>query len=275
MDARCTSFLQNQLFVDHLRYALIWYSSDQAQDFDQWLRIPIRDIRVLQQLAREHYERDALIDPGGDIQLVYDSFARLLRGLDERGESSERLILWYATLDELNPYRDGPVVQGHPASAAAVWIKTLKGWARNDMLELRLTVHDVDPLILETYLEQVYLPVQKVRTQKRQVASSWRDNEKNRSEWDNYLWRIYYEEVRTTPAGFLFFDFERMRYREWWRKVRVYMNETQQGALLDELIEELYRTDLPVRIERWTLMTLDEAFEVDVYPIFEKVARDW
>jgi len=254
-------------------FSLYWCTADQMQEFERWHRMPIVDVCFLQKLAKEHYERAALIDPGASVQLVYDSFRQLLVDMDLGEENSENFTLWYATLHASDPCSNEPAVEGTSSGAADLWVKTLNRWVRDDMLEIRFAMHNIDKKVTSSYLSDVHAPVKAVSAKKTGLRNIWRGSETERSVWDNYLWDLYYQEIRTTPISLFFFNYRRMMHREWWRQVRDTVSEIQQNDLIGELLEDLYKAELPRQTS--TVMSLEDAFQVDKFPVFNDVAKNW
>ena len=265
-DLDAASLRDHSRFMFHFKLEMYWLPSEQAYEFDRWLRLPIRDQALLQTAAREHFVRVSKIPPDGDVARVYESFDTLLEQLNNGGEDIDRLTLWFASQFE------GIRELDMKPEATNRWIGALLSWAKTDTLALRAELHEIDKRFVTSYHENVLTPHRYIRQETRRASKLWKSAERRLGEFDRLVADLYFDEVRGSPASFLFFFVERRLHREWWRTARSLLNPDQIRGLTDELVEHVSDTDIPETIVWKHVMSIDEAFTIDLFPVFDEVA---
>ena len=220
-------------------------------------------------MAQEHYDRVRRIHPSASAELVRESFRVLLKNLNNNGEDTDRLVLWFCSIFE------GTNDLGMRPGACKLWIEALDSWARKDSLALRSELHDIETTFASSYKEKVFYNYNTFGAEERHSGRQWMSTPEARSSYDNFLREIYFEEIRSHPAKFFYFFVRRRLNREWWREARQCLNKIQINALVGELVEYVSDTDIPEMIEWSHVIGIDEAFTIDRFPVFDEVARDW
>ncbi|MDQ0458474.1 hypothetical protein [Rhizobium paknamense] len=247
-------------YKDELERALYWVSSDQAMEFDDYLKMPIRSRKTLQQHARNYYEIVRKISPDSSISIRFGHFDRFLEHIQKDGEDPDRLLLWLGSIAEYSG-EDGLGV-----GALMTWEDGFVRWCIG-----KAPLPDDDGLrrLIETYHNEVHEPERQLSKRRKAAGATYMAGPQNRSAWDQYLWEIFYKEVHTDPSMMFSSEINNMLHRCWWRRYRHTVGTEQKEALLGKLAEDISLYGDP-ETQNWShVMDIDRAFAVDQMPDFD------
>jgi hypothetical protein len=253
---------------------LYWIVSDQANSFDDVLLMPLRDRTYMQSQARGFFETCAAIPPDGDEKLSFEAFDAFLSALRARGEDPERLILWHASMQEhLTPVDQSREKQN--IAPYLTWRDVLYQWARGWETHPRHLPRSRFDAFVATYRENVVEPDRAFSQRVEASAKEWLAGK--RTQWDDYLWRLYFEDQDEAPSLFFGLDMEVVYFRRWWRAHRDFLTPAEKELLFSDLMDHI-QADKRGSFEfiDWNeVLPIDEAIDIDNIPDFDRLKRDW
>ena len=259
----------DECFLFDFELAMYWMPSSQADKMKDWLRMPIRNHEKFAKIAQGYHLDVQKIPPEANVCVRDSRFSDMLNDLCKAGEDVDRLQLWLSSMIE------GHKSLGMRPRACEQWIRILKSWVSDGSLMLLCKLLGIDKKFAASYCCDVAEPNKELRRKKRVLEKQWREPNSSRTSFDDCVDEIYFRNLRSTPVRFFRFDVERRLHREWWRSARNLLLANQLEGLLEEMTERLGNDPTPELVSWENVMDLDDAFTIDLIPVFETVARDW
>jgi len=104
----------------------------------------------------------------------------------------------------------------------------------------------------------------------------WIGDDGQRSEWDEFLWQIFFKEIWGSPQAGYYQYFEYINMMSFWKKHRNFLSPDEQKLLLEDMIEaHSAYCDRPSYIKWDEIATLEDTLTIDNWPDFDAVKRDW
>ena len=185
----------------------------------------------------------------------------------ERGEDIERLLLWFGSVSEHNG------ASGLCVGAVRYWRETLNNWADGTASGPTRTPAYDD--LLRSYRQDVLLPLSPLWDRCKASQARFMSGPDARSDWDNYLWDIYFGRVVIDASIFVYPAIEEAWLRRWWRIHGSRLTAEEKDILYQAHVETTQaHGDLEV-LDWSDIIPIDDALDLANIPDFDRCKRDW
>ncbi len=250
-----------------LKWAREWkyISSDRVFEFDNAIRRPLQSQKSLHEATYEFIALQEKISPAAPDTEVGRIFRSLILKLEQSGEDVDRLYDWTLCLSSF-------LLSEKAIRALQIFKETFDRFARGRRVRATTMTDSMLEQLALSYAEHVYQPSAAFARRCRETREEWLEKPSRRSEFDDFLWDHYFEEIDVDPATILSIGYNEMLIREWWRRVRKTLSQDEREALQAEQernILSFSRTKVP----SWKIdKSIKESMLVDGIPEFSRVA---
>ena len=194
--------------LQELGFCLVWIGSDLINELDEWYRIPIPCIETFRSVLKEEWEKT-----GQFCQLHSAGQVRtFLEKLESANQNPEALWNWFL---------ETQLTSGSQGSNMTAWIEALTKCSSTK--ELKNISSKVDSMMSE----YVWSPYSAFSDNADKLGLLWMESSANRSAWDEYLYKIYYEELAAAPTEIADEEVRLRLFRQFWRKIQLELSDDE------------------------------------------------
>tara|TARA_B100000378_G_scaffold270148_1_gene258935 strand:+ start:560 stop:1351 length:792 start_codon:yes stop_codon:yes gene_type:complete len=240
--------------------------SDQMHERDDIFLMPVRNRRLLLKYARDYFEFCETIPPDAPVSIRYYALKEMLANWRGCGEDVDRLLEWYKSL------RGWGIAKQTDRWCHMFWWWS-KGWYVDRQKNLPKDRFDA---FMKVVNEDYVVPKIQFEALTKDDEPGWIGDDGKRTEWDEYLWKIFIREVWTSP--YIFYDqcFWNLNIMSFWKKHRYFLSPEEQALLLADMFDVLVFRDQGHNEIDWdNVATLEDTLTIDNWPDFDKLKRDW
>lgn len=244
---------------------LNWMVSDQANEFDDYLLMPIRERDRFQHVLLDFLKttRDKTSSEREErLRVAFNMLA-------DSGEDLVRLSRWLLSMKDTDGRLDNPENQREN------WEKAFKYWYANSPSYETVRYVSAIERTVYSYRQEVYRPYWEFDDLIQISDVYWRASDANRSEVDNFLFETHYEDIGCTPGTLFGLDYLAVKQRSWFHNIqRSFCGSSVHDELLiilKKLLAHNSINPLPFR----KLAPLEIAFGLNEDLLFEDYCRDW
>lgn len=248
---------------------LLCLASDQLLEFDEYLRVPIRNRAGFAKKLREFDEFRRSSEPETTSCIkkrLIETFDLLTRD----GEDLDRLSKWLLSMKDTNE-------SDIQMSAVRVnWEACFRHWHANGFPEDSLSRIPQITKTFESYWNEHYLPFWEFDGLLQSSEEKWLASSSNRSDFDNYLYNVWYKDTETAPSTLFFAEYLTAMQRSWFYHLNPKLKSDdvcdEYFYLMQSLIIEgpVYRKHM-----KKIVAPLQEAFGLNAGCLFDDYCRDW
>lgn len=247
------------------RREFLWITSDQAAAFDDVFRFPFRNINIIRN-GVHHYliEWGKLTDnETHGLNVPYDDMFDIWR---HGGEDIERILYWHASIsNELSS-----------KGSTSDWHDVFWRWAKRPKHMSSYMAQDRFRDFMELVHKDYTIPLKKFDRYAEGIDEFWISNSSNRSDWDNFLWKHFFEEVYIAPVDYFSLTHGNLLLRQFWKKHRSFLSTEEKQALYSDFVLELQLMHGTDEAFDWNwVVPIDDAIDIDSLPDFDNYKRDW
>jgi hypothetical protein len=250
-----------------LRWASAWYwiASDRAHEFDDVVHCPLRERTVVREETGSFLRARSQLRPDVPDTEAAKLFHALLLRLEAQGENIESVYRWTRSMSS--------DLQDKAATQAMQIVKeTFDRFARGRRARASYLPEDLLEHLSDTYRSSAYEPRVALVNRRRASEAAWLEARGRRTEWDEVLWRFFWEEVYVDPAVNISLGYGEVLIREWWRDIRTRLTDGQKRALRQEQVANIQEFSRSTPAS-WKLdHSIDEAMILDGLPEFSILA---
>jgi len=250
----------NDALMNSLRFDIYYITSDQMYKRDGVFLLPVRNREFFIKSARNYFESCAALPRH---ESTYNILKDFLTRLKSSGEDVDRIIEWYKSLSGW-----GVLKSDYYWSLALWW------WCKGAYIDHQkhLPKRRFDEFMSVVYRD-FFLPLIKFRELTKHDEKLWVGDDGQRSEWDEFLWQIFFKENWDSPETLYRQYFDTINMMSFWKKNRYFLSLQEQNLILADMVDVLVLRDK--KINWGDLATLEDTLTIDNWPDFDAVKRDW
>lgn len=177
-------------------FCLLWITSDLIKQLDKWYRIPNIDMSAFRTVLRASWEKDGVYRGLNSS----DAVVAFLERWDSANQSTAELLDWF--------------VQTQLSSTnMSCWMHVVSRCAAYKKLDI------ISPTIGSLYTECIHIPYGDYSAANKEIEHLWMNSPGYRSDWDEYLYKIYYENLAISPIEIASEAVSVLLFREFWHQV--------------------------------------------------------
>lgn len=249
--------------IDALTYSLLWMTANETEQFNSVLRIPINNMEKNRECFEIYQTKFYHILQIPELAGAPDDYVienELIDGLIQAGEDIDRILLWLQAIGRRNN-----------TDAERYWSSYFKFSVRGIYQSI---AQEKIQKFLKLYKKEVYEPYWREFARSDALEKTWMASPKNRSPYDEMLWKTFYKDVGSSPATDLIQYIYNIYYRRFWRKHRNSLDTQEKEMLYNDFVNFMQdsKYNLPESVNWESVIPIDEAMNIDNIPDFELYA---
>ncbi len=257
-----------ELLKEELFYGLRWISSDLAFEYDEYMLFPFRSKKVIRAGIEQYSLTVNALDPGGSDAGMYIALDEMIDFWDAHGEDSKRIMVWLASISEHYDKKVGF------SAACSTWRTVFWWWANDPDYKTKHMRQDRFNAFMRLVHKDFIIPKKKLESGTEDAERNWVENKSARSEWDEFLWVQFFEEIWLSPITCFELSIYALMLRQFGKKHLDFLTSEEIQLLYYEAVEQLQQNPDMLYHLKW-FMPLDKALDLDGVPDFDKYKRDW
>lgn len=188
------------VILEDFRFCLYWITSDQIRTLNKWFKLPDLDWKVFREEVKNFWEAN-----GQYAQ--YESVEQtrcLLNELNSKCQDVENLFNWFLHT-QLTP--------GYLGKNMISWIDHMVNCMNNSRMDTNF------PNICNLYTHCIDNPYSSYVKAANKLEQFWMQTPGYRTDWDDYLYEIYFKELSGDPTMICDDELRNMLFREFWYEV--------------------------------------------------------
>lgn len=246
-----------------IKYNLLWMTANETEQFNSVLRIPINNMEKTRECFEIYRKKFYHIMQTPELAAAPSTYVNeneLIDGLIQAGEDIDRILLWLQAIG----WRNNTDAESYWSSYFDLSILNIyKSSAQENM-----------PQFFKLYKKEIYEPYSYENAKVDVSDKTWMASPKNRSPYDEMLWKTFYEDVGSSPATDLIQYIYNIYYRRFWRKHRNSLDTQEKEMLYSDFVNFMQdlKYNLPESVNWESVIPIDEAMNIDNIPDFELYA---
>ena len=217
--------------LEDFEFSFFWITSDHVRQLNQWYEIPIVSMDCFRALIKAYWECEKeyqILDKAGRLHFLF-------KQLDSAKQNPEKLLRWYLNTQQ---------TPGSLGKNMVAWTQQIKQCSIHKQLD------SLSIKVKSLYKKHVSVPYSDYLNAASPLEELWMASPSHRSEWDEYLYKIYFEELSEAPSAIADEEIMLKNFRKFWRAVLSTMPEN-----------EVYEFER--KLWQWSTRNNDTGYEID------------
>jgi hypothetical protein len=253
------SLIEHKHYKREIQDVFLWILADQTAEFENELCSPLKN-RVALIKPAEKYFKYRYSDEPKTREDVVNAFEAFSAQFIKNGECVDHFMSWHLAVSDL--------VKDDGTGNTRGWQTMLRRWSIGKCHRPKYVDSEIFDSIAQTYKLSYLYPYETLRYRIKQSDEQWMSGTNQRSDWDNFLWEIFYEDLYGPPSLFFLPAIENILVRRWWRSIKDSLTADDIENLQYERVENIQsHGDVESEFEFTDFFgPIDESFSISDIP---------
>jgi len=190
------------VILEEFGFCLLWITSDQIKLLDEWYEIPISSMDTFRAVVKASWEQNGVYP----FFKKRDQLNTFLEQLESVNQNTEELLSWFVNTQVTS-------------KNMGAWMSVISDCSIRKQLDI------LSSTVSSLYASSHSITFGAYNRAADKLGRLWMDSPGYRSDWDEYLYSIFYKELAGPPSDIANDEVNVLLFREFWRQVSLNMSE--------------------------------------------------